>query len=76
MSWVYMYIGRGTRDGSVLIKGHLCTNMYPNIHVIIANMFHEAEKDRDVGNLWRGRAKVAIQFAGSFLVRCGLFVLA
>jgi hypothetical protein len=37
MSWVCMYIGKGTRDGSVLIKGYLRTNMYRNIHVIMAN---------------------------------------
>ena len=37
MSWVYMYIGKGTCDGSVFIKRVLCTNMYRNIHVIIAN---------------------------------------
>ena len=37
MSWVYIYMGRGTRDGSVLIKGHLCTNMYRNVHVIMLN---------------------------------------
>ena len=33
----YIYKGRGTRDGSVLIKDVLCTNMYPNIHVIMLN---------------------------------------
>ena len=32
MSWVYIYMGRGTRDGSVFIKGgdgcfHECTSM-------------------------------------------------
>jgi len=37
MSWVYVYMGRDTRDGSVLIKGISCTNMYPNIHVIMLN---------------------------------------
>ena len=30
-------MGRDTRDGSVLIKGISCTNMYPNIHVIMLN---------------------------------------
>ena len=36
-SRVYMYIHKGTRDGSDFIKGVSCTNMYRNVHVIIAN---------------------------------------